>query len=188
MATKLLHILYVFIGVGIAVLILSEFTDGFTAPLFPKYEPAQEYVSVDIDTTNMSRAISAEKEDTILPISYKAPIADTATMQRQLVLPTDTVPAAAKVYAPMRDSASLQRTLDTTDYTRLNKVIRFDAPKTMIQMDSDSLAQYSLHREQQEAVTIQLHDDEEPWYITWEDITTWWRIVKDYYQAHFQRN
>ncbi|MCQ2340743.1 MAG: hypothetical protein MJZ79_08245 [Paludibacteraceae bacterium] len=188
MATRLLHILYVFIGVGVFVWLLSEFTDGFTSPLFLKYEPVQEYVSVDIDTVNMSRAISAEKVDTILPISYKAPIADSVTMQRQLVLPTDSVPAAAKVYAPMRDSSSLQRTLDTTDYTQLNKVIRFDAPKTMIRMDSDSLAQYSLHREQQEAVTIKLHEDKEPWYITWEDITTWWRIAKDYYQTHFQHD
>lgn len=187
MATRLLHILYIIIGVGVLVWLLSEFTEGFTTPLFPKHEPVQEYVSVSIDTTNMSRAISVETEDTILSATYKAPIADSTTMQRQLGTPIDSVTIAVKVYAPIRDSSSMQRTLDTTDYNRLNKVIRVEAPKTMISMDSDSLAKYNLHRQQQEAVTIKIHEDKEPWYITWKDITTWWRIAQEYYQTHFQQ-
>lgn len=188
MATRLLHILYIFIGVGVLVWLLSEFTDGFTNTLFFKYEPPQQYVSATIDTTNMSRAIGAETDDTIQAATYKAPIADSTTMQRKLMPPIDSITTAVKVYAPVHDSASMQRTLDTTDYNRHNKVIRVEAPKTIISMDSDSLAQYNLHRHQQEAVTIKIHDEQEPWYITWKDITTWWRITKEYYQSHFQHN
>lgn len=53
-------------------------------------------------------------------------------------------------------------------------------PSTTVVMDSDSVSLYNLYRKGTEAVHIDLEEHEEPIYFTWDDFTTWWRIIKEY--------
>lgn len=53
-------------------------------------------------------------------------------------------------------------------------------PSTVVVLDSDSVTRYNLHKEENEAVHIDLEEHEEPIYFTWDDFTTWWRIIKEY--------
>lgn len=53
-------------------------------------------------------------------------------------------------------------------------------PSTTIVMDSDSVSLYNLYRKGTEAVHIDLEEHEEPIYFTWDDFSTWWRIIKEY--------
>lgn len=50
-------------------------------------------------------------------------------------------------------------------------------PSTTVVMDSDSVTQYNLYRKGTEAVHIDLEEHEEPIYFTWDDFSTWWRIL-----------
>lgn len=52
-------------------------------------------------------------------------------------------------------------------------------PSTVVVLDSDSVIRYNLHKEENEAVHIDLEEHEEPIFFTWEDVKTWWRIIKE---------
>lgn len=52
-------------------------------------------------------------------------------------------------------------------------------PSTVVVMDSDSVTQYNLYRKGKEAVHIDLEEHKEPVFFTWEDVKTWWRIIRE---------
>lgn len=52
-------------------------------------------------------------------------------------------------------------------------------PSTVVVMDSDSITRYNLYRKGKEAVHIDLEEHKEPVFFTWEDVKTWWRIIRE---------
>ncbi len=96
---------------------------------------------------------------------------------------TKLAPAAPKRTQQMDIDTALLRTTRTYTYifsdgkptpTPATEIV---IPSTTVVMDSDSVTQYNLYRKGKEAVHIDLEEHEEPIYFTWEDYSTWWRII-----------
>ncbi len=60
-----------------------------------------------------------------------------------------------------------------------------ETPSKMVQ--DTAIERRNLYREQQEIVTIDLEEHEEPVYVTTEDLRTWHRMVKNEIDEHKQQ-
>lgn len=104
--------------------------------------------------------------------------------RKKVVLDTTKLaPATPKQAQQMNIDTALVRTTRTYTYifpdgkptpTPATEIV---IPSTTVVMDSDSVVQYNLYRKGTEAVHIDLEEHEEPIYFTWDDFSTWWRIL-----------